>query len=211
MKKTVIIAVLYTALCLPSKVRAQAQELQQLTLNIEKLAQFKQILSDMKKGYQLLNDGYNSVKDLSKGSFDLHKGFLDGLMAVSPAVRKYKGVKDVMDDQLSIVKEYKSAYNRSRKDGNFNDDELSYMGKVYDNLIEKSLADLDELAMVMTDSRLRMTDDERITAIDRIRGRMNDKLMFLRHFNNGITVMSVQRSKERNDAAAMRRVYGVKN
>ena len=52
----------------------QAQELEELALDIEKLAQFKQILSDMKKGYTILSGGYNTIKNLSQGNFNLHKG-----------------------------------------------------------------------------------------------------------------------------------------
>lgn len=211
MRQLTITIIFCVCLIQANKAMAQAQELEQLTLDIEKLAQFKQILSDLKKGYQIVSGGYNTIKDLSKGSFDLHKDFLDGLMAVSPGVKKYKGVKDIIDDQLAIVSEYKSAYSRYKRDGNFNSDELSYMGKVYGNLIQLSLADLDELTMVMTDGKLRMTDDERLAAIDRIHSNMAEKLEFLRHFNNSTTVMSVQRAKERNDAQTMKKIYGLQN
>ena len=85
------------------------------------------------------------------------------------------------------------------------------MGKVYDNLIKLSLADLDELTMVMTDNKLRMSDDERLAAIDRIHANMGEKLQFLRHFNNSTTVMSVQRAKEHNDAATMKKLYGLQH
>ena len=211
MRHLIIAIMLITCLTRAYTAAAQAQEIEQLTLDIEKLTQFKQILSDLKKGYQIVSGGYNTIKDLSKGSFDLHKDFLDGLMTVSPGVKKYKGVKDIIDDQQAIVKEYKAAYNRYRKDGNFNSDELAYIGKVYDNLIKLSLADLDELTMVMTDNKLRMSDDERLAAIDRIHANMGEKLQFLRHFNNSTTVMSVQRAKERNDAATMKKLYGLQH
>ncbi|WP_236937576.1 hypothetical protein [Flavobacterium coralii] len=76
---------------------AQVQELKQLALNIEKLAQFRAILKDMKEGYEILSKGYNTVKDLTQGNFDLHKTFLDALLQVSPAVRNYKRVGEIID------------------------------------------------------------------------------------------------------------------
>ncbi|HZK64294.1 MAG TPA: TerB family tellurite resistance protein, partial [Puia sp.] len=42
------------------KANAQAQDLQQLTLDLEKLTQLKRILSDMKAGYQIYSRGYNT-------------------------------------------------------------------------------------------------------------------------------------------------------
>jgi len=210
MKKIILLLVILSA-GISNKAAAQAQEIEQLTLNIEKLAQFKQILSDLKKGYQIVSTGYSTIKDLSQGNFNLHKTFLDGLMTVSPAVRKYGKVADIINDQVMIVKEYKAAFNKYKRDGNFNAGEIDYLSKVYNNLFKQSLNDLDELTMVMTDSKLRMSDDERLEAIDRIHGNMNDKLLFLRHFNNNTTILAVQRARERNDAVTMKKIYGVNN
>ncbi len=210
MKKIIILAAFIT-MGLVTKISAQSQEVQQLLLNVEKLAQFKQILTDMKKGYQIISSGYSTIKDLSQGNFSLHKTFLDGLMLVSPTVRKYKRVADVINNQILLVKEYKTAFNRYKQDGNFDPKEIDYLGKVYSNLFNKSLDDLDELTMVMTDSKLRMSDDERLEAVDRIHGNMQDKLLFLRHFNNNTTVLAVQRARERNDAVTMKKIYGINN
>lgn len=210
MKKIILLLIILSA-GISNKAAAQAQEIEQLTLDIEKLAQFKQILSDLKKGYQIVSTGYSTIKDLSQGNFNLHKTFLDGLMTVSPAVRKYHKVADIINDQVMIVKEYKAAFNKYKQDGNFNAGEIDYLSKVYNNLFKQSLNDLDELTMVMTDSKLRMSDDERLEAIDRIHGNMNDKLLFLRHFNNNTTILAVQRARERNDAVTMKKIYGVNN
>lgn len=204
----VITALVLAALLPAGKVSAQANEIAQLLLNVEKLAQFKQILSDMKKGYEILSGGYNTVKNISEGNFNLHRVFLDGLMEVSPTVRGYRRVADIADYQLTLVREYRNAYNRFKRDGNFNPEELAYLGRVYDKLFRESLRNLDELLTVVTAGKARMSDDERLQAIDRIYLDMQDKLMFLRHFNNNTTVLAVQRAKEKNDARTMRRVYG---
>lgn len=208
MKKIILIFILLST-CLTSKLSAQSEEVQQLLLNVEKLAQFKQILSDLKKGYQIVSVGYSTIKDLSQGNFNLHKTFLDGLMMVSPTVKKYKRIADIINNQLLIVKEYKTAFNRFKQDGNFNPGEIEYLGKVYGNLFKQSLNDIDELMMIITDSKLRMSDDERLEAIDQVFSKMQDKLLFLRHFNNNTTILALQRAREKNDAATMQKIYGI--
>ena len=212
MKKLIIILgiVLFT-FPIANKALAQKDEIAQLLLNVEKLAQFKQILSDMKKGYKILNGGYNTIKDLSEGNFSLHKTFLDALMEVSPTVKNYKRVADIINYQVILVKEYKSSFNRFKRDNNFNQQELAYLGRVYENLFKQSLNNLEDLVTIITANKLRMSDDERLKAIDKIFDDMQDKLLFLRHFNNNTTVLAVQRAKERNDANTMRLVYGINN
>lgn len=193
----------------PSPAKAQAAEIQQLLLDVQKLAQLKGILSDMYKGYQVVSSGYETIKNISEGNFNLHQLFLDGLLAVSPAVQNYKRIADIINDQILIVKEYKNAFNQFKMDANFTIEEITYLGKVYSNLFNASLKDIDELIMVITASTLRMSDDERLSSIDKIFTGMQDKLTFLRYFNNNTTILAVQRAKERNDVSTIQNIYGL--
>jgi hypothetical protein len=174
---------------------AQSQEAKQLLLNVEKLSQLKNILSDMKKGYTVVSNGYRSVKNIAEGNFSLHEVFLDGLMVVSPEVKKYARVADIISCQKDIVLEYKRALKSFRVGDVFSEGELSYMSGVYENLFDQSLQNLEDLAMVITSSKLRMSDDERLRAIDRIFLDTRDKLMFLRDFNSGAKMLLLQKKE----------------
>ena len=204
MKKILILTILITLLMIPVQSMGQSAEIQQLILNIEKLSQFKKILSDMKKGYELLSGGYKTVKDMTEGNFSLHKTFLDALMQVSPAVKNYKRVAEIVEYQISIVKESRNGMNRFIKSGNFSGQEINYFEKVYGNLLNQSLRNLDELTMIITADKLRMSDDERLKAVDDIYEQMQDKLLFLRNFNTTSNVLALQRAKEKNDVYASR-------
>lgn len=213
MMKTIVLLISLISLSMsPMKhAAAQSTEAAQLLLNVEKLAQFKQILKDMKKGYQILDGGYNTVKDITEGNFSIHKIFLDGLMQVSPTVRKYRRIVDIIDFQIILIREYKNAFERFKRDSNFAPEELAYLGRIYDNLFKQNLRNIDELTNVITANKLRMSDDERLKAIDTIYEDMQDKLIFLRHFNNNTTVLAVQRAKEKNDVKTIGQIYGIDN
>ena len=187
-------------------VAAQSAEAQQLILNVEKLAQLKKILSNMKKGYEIVSSGYNTIKDISRGNFNLHDAFLSALLQVSPTVKKYKRVSDIITCQTQIVKEYKAAFRRFNSSNLFNISELNYMSNVYSNLFNKSLQNLNELTIVITAGKLRMSDDERIAAIDRVYIEMTDKLVFLRSFNNETNVLAVQRGREMVDTKVSKKL-----
>jgi len=211
MKKILILILTVCLLIVPNRTNAQSAEIQQLILNIEKLAQFKKILSDMKKGYELLSGGYKTVKDMSEGNFSLHKTFLDALMQVSPVVKNYKRVGDIINFQMLLMKESKNGLNRFVKSGNFSEKEISYFEKVYGNLLSQSLRNLDELTMVVTADKLRMSDDERFQAVDDIYLQMQDKLLFLRNFNATSNVLALQRAKEAKDVYASKELQELKN
>jgi len=189
---------------------AQSAEAQQLLLNWEKLTQLKKILQNMYDGYKILDKGYTTIKDLSEGNFSLHKTFLDGLLEVSPVVRKYKRIAGIIDIQLRIVKEYKTALNEFKEFGQFRPDEIEYLEKVYAGLFHRSIQNLDELSIVITSGKLRMSDDERLQAIDRIYSSIMDQYCFLQDFNNATVVLSLQRQNEQMDIDIMRKVHGMK-
>lgn len=178
---------------------AQSAEVQQLLLNVEKLSQLKNILRDMKKGYAIVSGGYNAIKDISQGNFSLHDVFLDGLLIVSPEVKKYRQVADIIVYQKRIVSEYKSAYSRFKATNNFNILEIDYLGRVYKQLFDQSIDNLDQLVMIITSSKLRMNDQERLQAIDKIFEDTEDKLLFLRSFNGQALMLSLQREKQKQD------------
>jgi hypothetical protein len=209
MKRINISVLLCFLLCAFSfqRAKAQDQDIQQLLLDIEKLTQFKAILSDMQQGYAMLTNGYETVKNLSKGNFNLHSVFLDGLLQINPEVAKYGRVADILANEASIVSEYKKAYGAFRASRHFSVEELDYLGRVYGQLTSEALNDVNELADILTTSKLRMSDDERLSAIDRIYASGNNKLVFLRSFNRQANGLLVQRQKEQNDVNNFKSLY----
>lgn len=210
MKKTILLLLLLCGLApMVSRAQSIAQELEQLQLDYQKLAGLKSILSQMYKGYQVVSSGYNSVKSVSQGNLSLHQAFLDGLMVVSPTVRKYPRVADIINDQIELVSEYKSAYSTFRQDPHFNPDEISYMIDVYNNLVSGSLSNLNTLTMVMADNKMRMSDNERLQMIDQLYATGHDQLTFLRQFNNQTRSVAIARANNQNDQLTIQKLYGV--
>src|SRR5258708_29749262 len=209
MKKIIIpLILLFVGLSLSLRSSAQAQELEQLALDIEKLVQMKSILKEMYTGYQILTGGYNTIKNLAQGNFNLHSAFLNSLLTVNPAVKNYVRVADILASQATLVSEYKAALSHFSGSGAFSASELNYFTGVYSNLFNKSLDNLDELVMVLTDSKLRMSDAERLASIDHLYYDMQDKLAFLRQFNGRAGVLEVQRQHEMLEINKLKSLYG---
>jgi len=195
------------SVCSFAPAKAQTSDLSQLILDIEKLTQLKGILSDMKTGYTIIDGGYNQVKSISQGNFNLHSTFLNGLLAVSPAVAKYGRVADIILEQGYIVTEYTRTYNQLKQSGGFSADEIAYLGNVYTTLLQQSLRNLSQLTAILTAGKLRMSDDERLRAIDHIYADTDDKLAFLRYFDQQASILAIQRQKALNDLSTLQKLY----
>lgn len=147
---------------------------------------------------------------MTEGNFSLHKTFLDALMQVSPTVKHYKRVGEIVEFQILLVRESKKGLNQFIESESFSPREILYFEKVYSNLLNQSLRNLDELTMVITADKLRMSDDERLQAVDMIFEQMQDKVLFLRNFNASSGLLALQRARESKDVYASKELQDIK-
>jgi hypothetical protein len=208
-KEIIIGMTMIMLVAVPKATFSQATEIQQLILNWEKLAQLEKILDNMYTGYKILDKGYTTIKNIAEGNYSIHQIFIDGLMLVNPTVRNYKRIPFIIDYQKLLLKEYSNAYNRFKNDPHFTPQELEYLANVYSYLFTASLRNIDDLVMIITATKLRMSDDERMQAIDRIFYDMESKLIFLRGFNNSTQLLAIQRARSANDVRTIQHLYGI--
>lgn len=190
--------------------KAQSDEAAQLLLNVTKLSQLKQILTDLEKGYATLRTGYTQIENLASGNFSLHETFLNNLLQVSPAVKNYHKVAEIIGNQIKLVKDCQRGLSGFKASGQFTITEISYLSKVYGNLFDQSLRQLDELTLVLTAGQLRMSDEERLQAIDRIHLDLQDKLYFLTAFNQENQILAISRAKASEEMGQVRNLHSLK-
>lgn len=205
--KFLVMAIALLCTAVTTQVKAQSDDMVQLILDIEKLTQLKGILTDMKTGYDIINGGYNEVKQIASGNFNLHSTFLNGLLMVSPAIANYSRVADIVLKQGYIVTEYERYYSLFKNSGTFNSDEIAYLANIYTTLLQQSLQNLSQLTDIIAAGKLRMSDDERLRAIDHIYADTDDKLTFLRQFDQQTAVMAAQRQHELNNLSTVQKLY----
>ena len=208
MFKIVVMSLLVSmASAKPIRAQSVVQLAEQLALDYQKLSQLKGILQDMYDAYKVMDKGLSDVKNIVSGNFDLHKAFLDGLLAVSPAVKNYARVGDIIQAEYTIVSEYTSGFNNFKQSGNFSGDEITYIGSVYSNLLNRSTEYVTQLVMIITSNQLRMGDAERLAGIDRVYSGIMGDLVFLRRFNSSTSIQEVQRAKQSADLGMLNSLY----
>lgn len=198
------------SVCMPLASRAQSTEVVQLLLNFAKWEALKDNLTTLKKGYEILTKGYKTVRDISEGNYNLHEAFLDKLWEVSPTVKNYKKVSEIIQTELKIVKEYKNGIRQCVSSRQFTGNEIDYLEQVFKKVTDETVKNLDQLLMIITARRMRMSDEERIKSIDAIALDMEDKLSFVRRFNSSNQVLLIQRVKARSEIDLQKKLEGIK-
>jgi hypothetical protein len=107
-----------------------------------------------------------------------------------------------------LLSGYDAAWKSFRSDKHFSPDEMAYMLDVYNNLVNQSLKNTSDLAMILGDHTVRMSDAERLAAIDRIFSASRSELDFLRSFNDHNYRLAYHRSLDAADRATLKTLYG---
>lgn len=174
MMKKYIFGLLFFVLSLGLK--AQDQEVKQLLLNVEKLNQLRDILEQMKAKYQILAQGYQQIQQINQESFELHSLFLDRLVKVNPQVRQYYKIAEVLGMQVRLFEGMKQEFRGLNLNEMITGEELQYLEKAFSGFRKNSWNNLEEMALILSDNQLQLTDSERIKGIDRIHLNMNGLL-----------------------------------
>jgi flagellar biosynthesis/type III secretory pathway chaperone len=140
---------------------------------------------------------------------ELYANYFDELSKVKAVINGYQAVKDVINGQQQLIKEYATAFSLSKQDKNFTPQEIDYMGQVYAGILDQSLKSLEQLGLAINAFTTQMTDAKRLVIIHSAADDIEKRLTDLRQFNQQNIRISLQRAKQQNDVDAVRKLYGI--
>ena len=149
------------------------------------------------------------ISDWSKKQKELYAKYFDELWKVKNAISSYQTVRDIVKKQIQLVQEYSKAFNLSKQDKNFTADELNYMQKVYTGILDESIKNIDQIQLVINAFATQMTDAKRLEIIHAAGNNIEQNITDLRQFNQQNIIISLQRSKEKNDIDVVKKLYGI--
>lgn len=187
-----------------------AQKKTKLQYIAQQIAALKVYAGYVKKGYDIVENGWSAINDIKHGDFDLHNDYFNSLKTVKPEIKNYCEVDSIMNLQIQILLVNDAIDEFILNNENILPHESNYIHKVLSGLLTKCGDDLDELKAVTTNDSLQMKDDERLQRIDDLYKDMQDKYAFASYFNNSIQTLAISRIKNSNDIKTSQLLYGIK-
>jgi hypothetical protein len=149
------------------------------------------------------------IADWTERQKELYGKYYADLWKVKSAISYYQRIKDVTTKQVFLVDEYKKAWSLAQQDKNFTTEELDYMHQVYMGILKESVNNMDQILLVVNSFKTQMTDAKRLEIINDAADKIDVNYNDLRQFNNQSIVMSLQRSKSKEEVSAVQRLYGL--
>ncbi|CAM2939228.1 hypothetical protein [Flavobacterium frigoris] len=161
------------------------------------------------KGYSVVKNGLTTIGDFKRGEFNLHSNYFSSLKTVNPKIKNYFKVADIIALQLKIIHSSRFIIKQVHRDDLFHGDEIAYIKRVVDRLIENCEANMEELVTIVMDGQLEMKEEERIKRIDAIYLNMLDNYSFGESYNKQTQLLALSRAKEKKDLKISRNMHGI--
>jgi hypothetical protein len=151
----------------------------------------------------------DEIKDWVQKQKKLYEDYYQELWKVKSALAYYKRVKDIIEQQVAMVNEYKGAWALFKQDKNFTKEEIDYMYNIYSGMMDESLKNIDQLFMVVNAFATQMTDAKRLEIINTVADNVEQQYLDLKEFNNQNKMLSLQRASELGEIEYVKRLYGI--
>ncbi len=180
-------------------------------LKIQKLQNETIWLQDAQKTFEnaMSKLKLDEIKNWTEKQRKLYADYFEELRKVKLALTYYQRVRDIIDQQLAIITEYKAAWALFKQDKNFTSDELDYMFNVYTGIMEESGKSIEQLNLVVNAFVTKMSDAKRLEIINAVAVNLEQNLMDLKDFNQENKMLSLQRATEKNDIEYVKKLYGL--
>jgi len=177
---------------------------------IQQIAALQVYIEYAQKGYRIAKEGLNTIGGFTRGEFNLHTDYFNSLKNVNPEVKRYVKIAEIISLQIQIVQNRNRTIRQFKNIDAFSTDELSYIGSVFNRLLDDCDKTLDELITITTDGKLQMKDGERFSRIDKLFAEMQDMFTFSQSFSNNAGLLAASRIKEKSDIQTSQLLNGIK-
>lgn len=213
MKKIKIIApvLILTCLCIQG---ADAQGIfNQKGSQVKRLAEQVALLHTysgyLKKGYQIADKGLGTINDIKNGDLSIHKTFFGSLKAVNPNIRKYSRVSEILLIQVETLTSFRRTTALIQRSGMYGEQELEYIKRVFDKILESCTLILGELGDLVTDGRLELKDNERLQRIEHLYKEILSTYAFSKEVCNEAIRQVSYLEHEAHELSLERQLHGV--
>ncbi|WP_367753759.1 hypothetical protein [Flavobacterium sp. WC2430] len=184
-------------------------QLKQRKVLLQQIAALKVYTDYAQKGYSVAKKGLTTIGDFKRGEFNLHSDYFNSLKTVNPKIKTYAKVGEIIAVQLKIIKNSSFIIKQVQWDDLFHGNEIAYIKRVVDRLIENCDGNLEELLTIVTDGQLEMKEEERMKRIDALYLNMLENYSFGESFTKQTRLMVLSRAKEKKDLKTSRDLNGI--
>ena len=139
----------------------------------------------------------------------LYEDYFNELWKVKDVISYYHKIKEMTDEQLAILKEYKRGMKGTGGDAHFTAQEVSYMAGIYLNILNESIKNLDQISLVLESFATQMSDAARMKIIDAAAASIQKNYQDIKTFTSQNVQLSLARAHNEGEIQVVKQLYGI--
>lgn len=139
----------------------------------------------------------------------LYQDYYAELHEVRQAVADYQRIRAIARRQAQLLEAYRQAWRLLQQDARFRPDELDYMARVYGGMLAQSARHTELLVLATRAQAAQLGDAARLELIGVVAEEVDAVYRDLVLFNRQNVLLSLQRARTQQEAAAVRQLYGL--
>lgn len=216
MKKCRVILVILVMACIATNAKAQLfkewfqQKKTQKQYLLKQIAELQLYIGYLKSGYDIVESGVSTIRDIKSGEFSLHDVYYTSLKSVNPKIRQHPQARTVLSNQQYIL-DLTTSLQQACKESN----QLPLTQKdLIEGVCEELAADVerntDEMIKVLSNNELEMTDDQRMQRIQFLHDYSLRQLVFIKGLSADFFLVTRQRGQDERDQQRIKQLYDLK-
>jgi len=172
---------------------------------LQQIAALEVYAGYLKTGYQIAGHGLGSISEYLGSENGLHTAFYQKLKIASPLLRENPQVREILawqDDMLTMLSDIGAITGLSTNERN-------YLLQVKNAVFKDCDGQISQLENVLTESKLEMSDSERLGLIATIHQAMQENFRFASAFTEQVRIYALQRRKEHQAVTTDKEVYAI--
>lgn len=186
-----------------------SQQSEKEQLMVAQITGYQTGIRAIRTGYDIAANGLHTIGRLKGDTFKLHNSYLASLSQISPVLQRDPKGKAISAAYRQMVALCSQEQDWQQQQKLLTAGEQRELRSVCENLLEKCRLDLDEAARILTPGMLKMTDAERLAALDRLCRSVQDKQAFAGAFTSKCHTLALSRRQRGRDRATLRSLYGI--
>ncbi|KAA5548117.1 conjugal transfer protein TraI [Adhaeribacter rhizoryzae] len=149
------------------------------------------------------------ISDWVEKQRQLYSDYYQELREVKNIIAYYQRIRDITQQQVRLVAEYKRAWGLFKQDQHFSPEELEYMSNVYTGILAASSQNLDYILKVINAFSYQMSDAQRLAIINATADQLEINYRDLKAFNEQNMLLSLQRARSKQEVEVIKQLYGI--
>lgn len=176
---------------------------------IEQIAALEAYKSFLSTGYGIVKDGTNLIGTITRGEWNLHADFFNGLKIVSPEPKQKSKAEEIIKIRNQMDQD------RRQMEKLISEKEFIAIGEKkkyenwYANIAADADGDLQDLKTLLTDGSLELEEAERIKRIEAVYNSIQHKYSQQRKFSNSLKQTILQREQKIEESKILKKMYGL--